>query len=75
MAEFERDIIRERTLAGLKSARDRGRSGGRPKKLTDKQVGIAKQLYEANTPINEICKTLGISRKTFCRYVKAGKKE
>jgi DNA invertase Pin-like site-specific DNA recombinase len=75
MAEFERDIIRERTLAGLDAARSRERSGGRPKKLTDKQVEIAKQLYASKTPINEICKTLGVSRRTFYRYVKAGVRE
>src|SRR3954454_12656259 len=51
LAEFEREIIRERTQAGLQSARARGRRGGRPKKLTKKQVAIARQLYDARTPV------------------------
>jgi DNA invertase Pin-like site-specific DNA recombinase len=71
LAEFEREIIKERTRAGLEAARARGRSGGRQYKLTEKQVEIAQQLYAAKTPVNQICQTLGISRATFYRYVKA----
>ena len=71
LAEFEREIIRERTQAGLQSARARGRRGGPKYKLTDKQVAIARQLYHSHTPVKEICQTLGISRATFYRYVKA----
>src|SRR3954470_13495466 len=71
LAEFEREIIRERTQAGLHSARARGRRGGPKYKLTDKQVAIARQLYQAHTPVKEICQTLGISRATFYRYVQA----
>jgi DNA invertase Pin-like site-specific DNA recombinase len=71
LAEFEREIIRERTQAGLQSARARGRRGGPKYKLTDNQVAIARQLYRAHTPVKEICKTLGISRATFYRYVQA----
>ena len=71
LAEFEREIIRERTQAGLRSARARGRRGGPKYKLTDKQVAIARQLYQAHTPVKEICQTLGISRATFYRYVQA----
>src|SRR5436305_8057364 len=63
LAEFERDIIRERTQAGLQAARDRGRVGGRPKALTPKKVAIAQALYnETTNSIDEICKTLSISR-------------
>jgi DNA invertase Pin-like site-specific DNA recombinase len=47
LAEFERDIIRERTQAGLQAARARGRLGGRPKALTDKKQAIAQALYFA----------------------------
>src|SRR3982751_5531210 len=72
LAEFEREIIRERTTAGLQAARARGRRGGPKYKLTPKQVAIARQLYEGNTPVKEICQTLGISRATFYRYVEAG---
>jgi DNA invertase Pin-like site-specific DNA recombinase len=71
LAEFERDIIRERTQAGLNAARARGRKGGRPKALTPKKVQQAQTLYDAkNHTIDEICKTLNISRATFYRYLK-----
>jgi DNA invertase Pin-like site-specific DNA recombinase len=70
LAEFEREIIRERTQAGLRSARARGRKGGRRAALTAKQRQIAQQLYDAKTPVQAICETLGISRATFYRYIK-----
>ena len=74
LAEFERDIIRERTLAGLQAARARGRKGGRPKAKTldtPKKVAIAQALYDdKNNTIDDICKTLNISRATLYRYVK-----
>ena len=74
LAEFERDIIRERTTAGLQAARARGRKGGRPKALTPKQAEMLQSLYaDKNTSVDDICKTLGISRMTFFRYVKASK--
>src|SRR5947209_13185067 len=68
LAEFEREIIRERTQAGLTAARARGRTGGRRKKLTKKQAEMARELYKnrANT-IDDICQTLGIGRTTFYR--------
>jgi len=63
LAEFERDIIRERTQAGLTAARARGRKGGRPKALTPKTVEQAKTLYNSRKDsIDEICRTLHISR-------------
>src|SRR5512132_2890523 len=71
LAEFERDIIRERTQAGLNAARARGRKGGRPKSLTGKKAQMAKALYaDKNNTVSEICKTLNISRATLYRYVK-----
>src|SRR5436305_7165128 len=71
LAEFERDIIRERTKAGLEAARSRGRKGGQPRALNSKQVAIAQQLYDDKTnTISDICKTLNISRATLYRYVK-----
>ena len=76
LAEFEREIIRERTQAGLASARSRGKVGGRPKALTPKEVQILRNM--ANDPsltVADICKTLGIGRTTFYRYVKAGERE
>src|SRR5215467_11896431 len=73
LAEFERDIIRERTNAGLLAARARGHLGGRPKVSTlntPKKVALAQSLYDnKNNSIDEICKTLNISRATLYRYV------
>ncbi len=70
LAEFERDIIRERTQAGLQAARARGKKGGRPKVLKDKKVAMAQALYnDKNNSIAEICKTLNISRSTLYRYI------
>ena len=72
LAEFERDIIRERTMAGLNAARARGRLGGRPKALDENKIAQAKALYkDKDLSIKEICKTLGIGRTTFYRYVNA----
>jgi DNA invertase Pin-like site-specific DNA recombinase len=72
LAEFERDLIRERTHAGLAAARARGRLGGRPKKLGDtKQLALARTLYAGGqTDIETICRTLGISRATLYRALK-----
>jgi DNA invertase Pin-like site-specific DNA recombinase len=71
LAEFERDIIRERTNAGLEAARTRGKLGGRPKALSPEKIKLAKKLYaDTNTSVAEICKMLGISRFTLQRYVK-----
>lgn len=72
LAEFERDLICERTNAGLAAARARGRIGGRPKRLaTNGKVVLARRLFaDPNHSIPEICSTLGISRSTLYRYVK-----
>ena len=71
LAEFERDIIRERTQAGLTAARARGRKGGRPRVLTPKKAQMAQALYNDKTnTINDICRTLNISRATLYRYIK-----
>lgn len=68
LAEFERELIRERTNAGLKAARARGKLGGRPKKLSPKQVEMARKLYaDTSVSIKEICDTLSISRATLYR--------
>ena len=71
LAEFKRDLTRDRTRAGLAAARARGRIGGRPKSLTDpKQVALAQALYDGGkTDIEAICRTLAISRATLCRYI------
>ena len=72
LAEFERDLIRERTNAGLAAARARGRIGGRTKRLvTNGKVALARRLFaDPNQSIPEICSTLEISRSTLYRYVK-----
>lgn len=70
LAEFERDVIRERTKAGLAAAGARGRSGGRPEKLNKKQVALAKKLHKDKSySIADICRTLGISKATLYRYL------
>jgi DNA invertase Pin-like site-specific DNA recombinase len=70
LAEFERNLIRERTTAGLTAARARGRTGGRPKVLTGRQLSIAQSLYDDPTnSIAEICRTLKISRPTLYRSI------
>src|SRR6266487_5222994 len=75
LAEFERDLIRERTNAGLAAARARGRIGGRPRKLsTNGKVALARRLFEdPNHSLDDICSTLGISRSTLYRYVREAK--
>ncbi len=73
LAEFERDIIRERTQAGLASARARGRMGGRPKKLdTVAKIAMARALHADKAhSIEDICKSVGVSRATLYRYLGA----
>ena len=71
LAEFERDIIIERTEAGLKAARARGRMGGRPALLNKRQINKLKQHYkDGNITVTEICKIFHISRPTFYNYLK-----
>jgi DNA invertase Pin-like site-specific DNA recombinase len=71
LAEFERDIIRERTNAGLTAARARGRVGGRPKGVDEKKRKAALAL-KANSAysIQEICEIVGISRNTYYKYTR-----
>jgi DNA invertase Pin-like site-specific DNA recombinase len=70
LAEFERNLISERTTAGLTAARARGRIGGRPKALTQRQIQIAQSLYDdPKNSIQDICRTLKISKTTLYRYV------
>ena len=63
LAEFERNLIRERTMAGLKAARARGRKGGRPRKLSPKELKtIAALLKAPEVSVQEIAKRYGVSR-------------
>lgn len=71
LAEFERDIIRERTMAGLLAARARGRMGGRPKRLDAARRAMAVQLYLQRTvPVAEVCRLFHISKPTLYAYVR-----
>ena len=74
LAEFERELIRERTQAGLKSARARGRKGGRPKGLSKSAIeksAIAEALYKnGSIPVKKIAEQLGISKTTLYIYLK-----
>ena len=72
LAEFERNLIKERTMAGLAAARARGRTGGRPKlNPAVSKVAMAKKLYADRTNSrSDICKILHISRATLYRYIK-----
>lgn len=71
LAEFERNLISQRTQAGLAAARARGRLGGRPKKLSETKRKLAKRLYEEKElTIDQICEEMGISKPTLYKYVK-----
>lgn len=70
LAEFERELIRERTMAGLKSARARGKKGGRKFQLTKGQVRLAQaSMKNKETNVSDLCRELGVSRQTLYRYV------
>jgi DNA invertase Pin-like site-specific DNA recombinase len=72
LAEFEREVIRERTNAGLQAARARGRFGGRPSMQSrdPKKVALARKLYaDRSMPVKEICESLHIGRSTLYRYL------
>jgi DNA invertase Pin-like site-specific DNA recombinase len=70
LAEFERDLIRERTMAGLAAARARGRKGGRKFALSKAQVRLAQAaMANRDTSVNELCKELGVKPVTLYRYV------
>lgn len=71
LAEFERDLIVERTRAGLKAARARGRMGGRPPLLNKRQIAKLRAYYaEQKMTVNDICKIFNISRPTLYSYLK-----
>jgi DNA invertase Pin-like site-specific DNA recombinase len=75
LAEFERELIRERTQAGLKSARARGRNGGRPKGMSQdalEKATIAEALYTNGTiPVKKIAEQLDISKTTLYLYLRS----
>lgn len=70
LAEFERDLIVERTRAGLAAARARGRSGGRPYKMTAAKLRLAMAaMGKPETKVGELCRELGVTRQTLYRHV------
>jgi DNA invertase Pin-like site-specific DNA recombinase len=75
LAEFERDVIRERTHAGLSAARARGRMGGRPRGVSDmnKQKSALALKNDPQYSVQEICAIVGISRNTYYKYTRGGK--
>jgi DNA invertase Pin-like site-specific DNA recombinase len=76
LAEFERNLIRERTLAGLAAARVRGRKGERPKALNETKIELAYKLYdEKKHTIKEICRLLGVSKPALYAYLGQRKEE
>jgi DNA invertase Pin-like site-specific DNA recombinase len=66
-AEFEREIMRSRTIDGLAAARSRGRVGGRKPAMTEAKASTARALYSEGKPITEIAGILGVSRPTVYR--------
>lgn len=76
LAEFERNLIRERTQAGLKSARARGRLGGRPKTLDPQKAELARRLYDERVhTVKEIARMVGISKPGLYHYLKGRHKK
>jgi DNA invertase Pin-like site-specific DNA recombinase len=72
LAEFERDLIRERTTAGLAAARARGRRGGRPSALTGHKLQVARAMYSSGQyTVAAIATTLGVSRASIYRHLTA----
>jgi DNA invertase Pin-like site-specific DNA recombinase len=70
LAEFERELISERTVAGLTSARARGRHGGRPYKMTPAKLRLAAaSMGQRGTKVGDLCAELGITRQTLYRHV------
>lgn len=72
LAEFERGLIRERTVAGLAAARARGRVGGRPRQLDDEKLAVARALLtQSNFTVAAVAKQVGVSPATLYRYIPA----
>ena len=70
LAEFERELIRERTIAGLSSARARGRNGGRPYTMTPAKLRLAQAaMAKRDSTVGDLCQELGVTRQTLYRFV------
>jgi DNA invertase Pin-like site-specific DNA recombinase len=71
VSEFERDIIRERTMAGLEAARTQGRKGGRKPVMDENKLALASAMLKNHEiPIIEVCEAVGVSRSTLYRHLK-----
>lgn len=76
LAEFERALVRERTMAGLRAARARGRKAGRPRVMDEQKIKLASRLMrDPEVTVREICQTLGVSAATLYRYVNSNGEE
>ena len=74
LAEFERAVIRERTREGLRAARRRGRLGGRPKKLAESDLRVARTLLtDPSISVAEIARRVGVSTATLYRWIPGGR--
>ena len=71
LAEFEKNLVRDRTLAGLQAARERGRVGGRPRSMSDEKLAAAKRLLRDGTPPKDVAKIIGVSVPTLYRWLPA----
>ena len=69
ISEFERDLIRERTMHGLKAAKAKGRIGGRPRRMTNDKINAAKKLLGDGTPVKELAFMLSVSVPTLYRWL------
>lgn len=73
-AELERDLIRERTRAGLAAARERGRVGGRPRKMTPAKIEAAKKLIATGMPMQDVADAVGVSYPTLYHWLPASQR-
>lgn len=69
IAEFERDLIRERTQAGLKAAKAKGRVGGRPRQMTDEKITAVRELLSSGTAVKDAAAAVGVSVPTLYRWL------
>src|SRR5674476_1078258 len=66
---IERELVKERTMAGLAAARARGRTGGRPTVMTTAKTRAAQRMISAGTPLTEVASVLGVGRATLYRHL------
>lgn len=69
ISEFERDLIRERTMHGLKAARAKGRVGGRPRRMTEDKINAVRELLASGTAVKDAAAAVGVSVPTLYRYL------